>query len=205
MTELEKKRDIAIYLNTTSFETAEVLNLLGNEYSKDLKNFAEIYKKKLEQLEKYFQSNRISIYSENVLTHMIFMYFEALFLDANNILKSVSDNISKLSPNFILNKPLMQLMLLPMDKYRKRCDLISNFSLEKDIKLVIAVYFETIKFNSVDELEFKYKELQDILIRLGLVSLAFNLDDIALSIIEQAKINPKVTPAMCVKKIGSIF
>ena len=126
-------------------------------------------------------------------------------MDANNILKFVCNNIAKLSSNFILNKPLMKLLLIPMDKYKKRCDLISNFSLEKDINLVISVYFETMKFDDIDELEVKYNELQDLLIKLGLVSLVFDLDDIALSTIEEAKKNPKLTPAVCVKKIGSIF
>lgn len=204
MTNLEKQRIITTYLNITSSDIDKVINLLKRVYTKGIPNCSEIYRDKLFELEKKFNSKGLSIYSENILTHMLFMHFEALFYDANKVLSFICNGIAMLPPGFIFNKPIIKFLLIFINKYKKRCQELNGFLLENDLRLVIAIYFETNKFENMEALELKYNELQFLLVQLGFDDIAFNLDDIALDSIE---FNKKVDgdPLVCVKKIGNIF
>ena len=172
MTDLQLKNELIVALNENICEFDAMIDRIDKIYDIKIPIFPKVYLDKIYEFDEYFNSKGMTFFQDNLLGSVIIKYYDDLLSQSINLLSTTLNSWVEANGNPVLSKAVLLLNKKCFRRYKKIYIEAKNFSIEKDIKLLLVRTFKSLKYYqySPNEIYLIYNVLKKILIDFGLYS-----------------------------------
>lgn len=181
--EIENRNEFKVDANTIVSDAERYLSIIRSIAKRNtyIDNVGTIYFDKILEIEKIYQDKNLSYFElqDNFLNKIIYSYLHNCTIVAISLLKSIVKMADKLYNIPIINKLFYLYLDMFLNEYDYICNIIANFSIEKDLETALISYIEfNKKFGDSQIFVDDFRKLSTQLSDLGIENNFFTIEKV---------------------------